>query len=526
MTRHKAPFTKISVNKEPFGSRHSPFESLNGHPALEYRCKLVAFDVKRTGVNAIKRLSVVLMISTAIQLPLYAQQIPLFSQYFINPYLLNPAAAGAKSTPQAFFTYRKQFAGIPGSPETQALTIDGALRSKNVGLGLTAFNDITNIIGRVNIVGTYAYGVDLSRYQNLRFGLSAGILQNRIFFDRISADDPGDPGLLTNVDNRTTFDGNAGLIYSLDKLKVGFTVNQIFQNEITHENAADFKSIDYNLVRHYIATFGYYLSLEENWDLQAIALLRTAQGLKPQFELTSVARYKDLAWLGTSYRYNVGMNFSLGAVLDEQFVIGYSFELATTSIRSFSNGSHEFTIGFRIGQGTNSPSRLREIVQEIVPKNKEENQAGHERIDELEQINEELQKDIESNSAVLRKQSREIKQLKQLLQEHLKDIEEFKKNDRVKTEDKTPFDTENAVYYLVIGAVKKFENAKIFQKGFERNTKMNTSIIRSDNGIWYFIYTDQLNDKEEAIKKMKALRQEDVSKFIIGQAWVYRKMNN
>ncbi len=452
-----------------------------------------------------------------------AQQTPLFSQYFINPYLLNPAAAGIKSFPQAFFTYRKQFAGIPGSPETQALTIDGALQNKRVGLGLTAFNDITNILGRLNVMGTYSYGVTLNDRQDLRFGLSFGILQNRVFFDRISADDPEDPGLLQSVDNKTTFDGNAGMIYSFDKLKIGFAVNQMFQNEITHENTADFRAIDFNLVRHYIATVSYDLPVSEDWSLEPIVLLRAAQGLEPQFDLTLVTHYKELAWFGTSYRHDVGVNFSTGAVLDHQFVVGYSFELATTGIRSFSNGSHEFTIGFRMGQGSGGSGALSTNARQEVEEMIRDNRARQEKIDELELINEDLKKDIETNDAAIRRQETEIKQLKQLLQEYQGDIEEFKKSGKVDLKDETPFDTQNSNYYLVIGALKKFDNAKAFQRGFERNTKMNTSIVRSDTETWYFIYTQQLIDHEEAIAKMKELRQEDISDFIIGQPWVYRK---
>ena len=47
-----------------------------------------------------------------------AQQDPLYSQYFNNPMLINPAFAGSNERLYAGVAYRSQWSGIQGGPTT------------------------------------------------------------------------------------------------------------------------------------------------------------------------------------------------------------------------------------------------------------------------------------------------------------------------------------------------------------------------------------------------------------------------
>ncbi|MEQ9306738.1 MAG: PorP/SprF family type IX secretion system membrane protein, partial [Marinoscillum sp.] len=159
-----------------------------------------------------------------------AQQTPLYGHFYMNPYLYNPAMAGFGDVSSANFLYRKQWAGVDGAPETQVFTLDGSLKNHPLGLGVMFLNDITNILGRTGGVVTGSYEVDLTPTQSLRFGLSFMALRNRVFFDRIRAEDISDPNLLENVDNRTIFEGAAGFSYNFKKLRIGVSGEQLFQN--------------------------------------------------------------------------------------------------------------------------------------------------------------------------------------------------------------------------------------------------------------------------------------------------------
>ncbi|MEM9327133.1 MAG: type IX secretion system membrane protein PorP/SprF [Bacteroidota bacterium] len=98
-----------------------------------------------------KKLTLLILLCGGFVLGTHAQQTPLYSQYFLNPYLYNPATVGFDGEAKAFFLYRKQWVGVEGAPETQAFTIDGQLKNERVGLGL--FSSTMSPISSVESMG-------------------------------------------------------------------------------------------------------------------------------------------------------------------------------------------------------------------------------------------------------------------------------------------------------------------------------------------------------------------------------------
>ena len=61
-----------------------------------------------------------------ISLQSYSQQEPLYTQYYNNFNLINPAYSGSNGHLTATANIRNQWAGEAGSPETQTFSIHGA----------------------------------------------------------------------------------------------------------------------------------------------------------------------------------------------------------------------------------------------------------------------------------------------------------------------------------------------------------------------------------------------------------------
>lgn len=452
----------------------------------------------------------------------YGQQTPLFSQYYINPYLLNPAFAGSDVHARAFLSYRKQWTGIPGSPETQAFSIDGTLNNENMGLGIVLFNDVTNILGRINLMGSYSYRIQLSEAQHLTMGASLGVLQHRIYFDRIRSNSPEEPGLLNAVDNKTVMDGNVGIKYTYDRWLFGVAITQLFQNKIEYENTTDFRVLDFRLIRHYTATLQYDVDLGNTFTLTPMALIRVAQGLSPQIDFSAILCYRDQAWAGVSYRTQIGTNFSMGFTIDEKFVFGYAYEIPTRQIRELGKGSHEFTVGLRLnslfsGKGKSQPtaalSRERNTMsQPSYTPSREDIQL--EKYDALEQRNEQLEEQIE-------RQQRELELIRSMMLEHREELQQLVEKSSVDVSKKENFDQSHQ-YYLVIGATRDLQEAKLFQQMIKRETGTNSKVIQNDKKSWYLIYTGTLQSPGEARKKIKTLKEDTIHEYIVGNPWVYR----
>src|SRR5436305_1862660 len=76
-----------------------------------------------------------------ISIGLSAQQDPLYSQYYNNPMLINPAFAGNYERLFAGVAYRTQWAGVEGAPQTFNLNSHIALINNKVGVGVIAVQD-------------------------------------------------------------------------------------------------------------------------------------------------------------------------------------------------------------------------------------------------------------------------------------------------------------------------------------------------------------------------------------------------
>ena len=278
------------------------------------------------------------------------QQTAGFSQYYMNPYLLNPAAAGRGET-QAFLQYRNQWINIDGSPETYAFTFDGKLKRQPVGLGMFFLNDATNFINRTNFGITSSYILNLSRDHELSFGMTFMLIQNSVDFDKVIAQDFSDPNLFISVDQKPVFEVNSGLQYRWKKgLELGIVVEQLLQNRLTYEDPETFGSLSFLLIRHYTAILNYDIKINENFGVEPILIGRVAQGLPSQYDASLYGKYRDALWLGAAYRDQIGWAYSFGFNVFDNLRVGYTYEVSTTGLDRIGGPTHELVIGWNFGK--------------------------------------------------------------------------------------------------------------------------------------------------------------------------------
>ncbi len=195
-----------------------------------------------------KRLYIVLLLGIFVQEG-WSQQVPLYSQYMLNGFLLNPAVAGSEGYTAVNLTAREQWIGFSEAPSTYALSFQTRImrksyisrgssvrrrqrrgsRSGNVGIGGYLFSDKNGAVERIGFKGTYAYHINLQQSQ-LSFGLSIVGYQFRIDDDLINLEDPGDDLWLGA--NKSVFipDADAGVYYSARNYWAGFSVDQLFES--------------------------------------------------------------------------------------------------------------------------------------------------------------------------------------------------------------------------------------------------------------------------------------------------------
>src|SRR3954468_6393568 len=105
-------------------------------------------------VQKISFLTIVLL--TIFLKPGTAQQYPVFSQYYFNELVINPAYAGSHVMLSATAMYRNQWINYPGAPKTYHLTAHTSLFKNKIGVGLMLNHDEIGSYRNEHIYGNYA----------------------------------------------------------------------------------------------------------------------------------------------------------------------------------------------------------------------------------------------------------------------------------------------------------------------------------------------------------------------------------
>lgn len=271
-----------------------------------------------------------------------AQQLTFNSQYMLNQFLINPAAAGTQSKLNIATSFRQQWAGFKEAPKTQMLSAN-ALLNGNMGVGGIVYNDVTGPLQKIGFNGSYSYHLKMGDKSKLALGVSLMLTQHVLDGSSFVLDDEVDATLNTTQKSFNP-DASFGVQYFGSNYYVGIAVPQLIENKYKF---GDILSESNKEVRHYYFSGGYTFELNEDLKVEPSVLLKYAVATPFQFDINARMLYKDNLWLGFSYRDQESLVALLGMKRD-QFVIGYSYDYTLSNIRKYSAGTHELYLAFEI----------------------------------------------------------------------------------------------------------------------------------------------------------------------------------
>lgn len=292
-----------------------------------------------------------------------AQQLPFSSQYYTNPFVINPACTGINEKINAFITHRSQWTGLKGAPQTSYFTIDGPIKLKNSSSGIKIYSDVTDIVSKVGAFANYAYKININDSNAIYLGATFGVLNNKIDFSKALIVDADDPFLSQQSQNKTIFSADIGLIYIWKKLTVGIAIPQILGNKFNYD-ALNKNSSYYTLNRHYQGTLKYIFNLSKEKEITAFPLImvRAVKGAPIQFDFNAVVDWKKTGWLGLTYHSNNAIAISAG-MRYRNLSLGYAYDIGISKIRSYTGASSEFLLGYIFGN--KKPLENRFVKEEV-----------------------------------------------------------------------------------------------------------------------------------------------------------------
>lgn len=275
---------------------------------------------------------------------LKAQQMPHYTQYMFNDFVINPAIAGVYDYFQIRTNHRFQWVGLVDPPMTNSIGFYGPSAKRDMGYGGYIYNDVTGPTSRAGITGSYAYNIAVTGNIRLSMGISGSIMQYRIDGTQLNPADVSDPTLLNVVSTSYLPDAGLGLYLYADQFYVGLSVAQLLNSNIKIFDNKD----GVNRLKTHINLIGAYRYwINDDWMLEPSLMVKGTVPKELSFDLTARVEWQKMLWGAVSYRFQDAIGILVGYSFDESLFFGYSYDISISAIRTYQTGSHEIMIGYR-----------------------------------------------------------------------------------------------------------------------------------------------------------------------------------
>jgi type IX secretion system PorP/SprF family membrane protein len=296
---------------------------------------------------------------------LTAQQLPLYSQYLYNKFLINPAVAGSDGFTSLNLTAREQWVGYAGAPRTFSFSAQtrllkqrfslkqskrrSAFRPKSygkVGLGGYVFSDKNGLVQRTGFQLSYSYHLWLQNSTQLSFGLALSGYHFKLNEKEINFEDPNDP-LLNSDLRRGIFvpDASFGIYLLNARYSFGFSADQLSQAALKLGSSA---YSGFSMSRQYYLFGSYSFAQGPYTELQPSLLVRMSEQFRPQADIGLTYIYNQAFWAGLTFRTTNTIIANIGVKYQKMF-FGYAFDYTMQEIQRITYGTHEITIAVKFG---------------------------------------------------------------------------------------------------------------------------------------------------------------------------------
>jgi len=323
-------------------------------------------------LEILKKLVYVLAYSILGQMS-FAQQLPLYSQYLYNKFLINPADAGSDGYTSYNITTREQWIGYSGAPRTYSLSFQTRLLKRSyklnqniinntvyrpkttgrIGLGGYIFSDRNGLVQRTGFQTSYCYNLWIQDYTQLSMGLGFTGYYFKINVNEMSFEESGEP-LLNDKLHKGVFvpDVDFGIYLLNPRFDIGFSAFELLGAADKIGNSA-YKN--FWMDRQFYLFGSYIFNSGTKTELQPSILLKMSEQIRPQADIGFNYIYNQTIWTGLAYRTSGALISTIRfKIIPRQIkmtsvFIGYAFDFTLNRIQRVTYGTHEMTLALKFG---------------------------------------------------------------------------------------------------------------------------------------------------------------------------------
>ena len=270
----------------------------------------------------------------------YGQQEPIYTQYYMNQAIFNPAYVVVNNVVNVTLMSRVQWVGLEGAPFTNTLTGSTSFFKGKAGAGVVIHNNAYAISNNLNLFAQAGYKIQLGLNSQLSIGIQGGYLSFRNDFTKIEESD-NDPVFGGVVENFESLNVGFGIFFNTNNFYLGLSVPKYIEQSSSESSLELF---NYN--RHYYASVGAVLPLGL-LKFKTTGLI-VYSALDTSYELAAQLLMVETIWAGVFTR-NFNAFGAMGMIeIPDILKAGLTVELPSTELVSNQYGSYEVFISIEI----------------------------------------------------------------------------------------------------------------------------------------------------------------------------------
>ncbi|MBI1836774.1 MAG: type IX secretion system membrane protein PorP/SprF [Flavobacteriia bacterium] len=302
-----------------------------------------------------------------------SQQMPQFSQYLRNQFMINPAAAGIYNFTDVTFSGRMQWAGFKNAPMTTYSSITTLIGKEKIrynpgirvsvgpvknpeiktgklkhALGAQMIADEYGAFRKIQFAGTYALHLPLTSKVNLSFGVKVGMSNNTFIKNRAmvlnEATDNPYQDFASGTLNKNIMNIGSGLYCYSNKSFIGISADNLTRDMITFGNGLT----NFQTKMHFNVMAGHKFQINQNISLTPALLAKYMSPAPVTIEGSLQVEYKQWLWAGISYRNKDAIIGMFGLNISQRFKFGYSYDFSISKFNTYSSGGHELVLGIML----------------------------------------------------------------------------------------------------------------------------------------------------------------------------------
>ncbi len=269
------------------------------------------------------------------------------SQYINTQLMINPAYAGVRNSLRVDVLSRQQWMGVKDAPSTYLLSAHSPLNKRMANIGGSLLHYQNGPIQQNELNMVYSYLLRVNHRMFLSLGLNASLSHYSIGLSALDIIEDGDPGFTNNIENAFKPDFGIGAFLFTPDFYVGLSAPNVIVNKL---KAGDEKTIILEQSRNIYLTSGYAFDMGNDFYLKPSFLFRYRQQVSNVIDLNLQLMYKDMFWVGTSYRMNNYVAALFNIRVTEKIGVCYSYDFPTNKSTSLGLGSHELSVVFETSE--------------------------------------------------------------------------------------------------------------------------------------------------------------------------------